>query len=192
MEPYNEFHDPLTMNITRQTRVLLSTIHSSSPYAATILNASTQRDLLANISRLLAKPALTLSIAIAFRPLLLPLCAQWLHDEGDEEEKLVALCLLTQPHEELFPFFFFLVRLRLQVIHISSWVQRSFRAFAKTLRRWTSCVRLDVSIFGLHRHCSFTSSFTGLLSHPPREPRTSTLSSLASITSRDAFWDTSS
>jgi midasin len=108
MESFHEFHDPLTMNITRQTRVLLSNIPSSSPYAATILNASTQRDLLANISRLLTKPALTLSIAIAFRPLLLPLCAQWLHDEGDEEEKLVALCLLIQPHEELFPFVFFL------------------------------------------------------------------------------------
>jgi midasin len=99
----SDFQDPLAINLNRQTRVLLSSIPTSSPYATDLLNASTIHDLLATVSRLLAVPALTLTVATTFRPLLLPLCGQWLSTDGNEEEKLVALCLLIQPHEELFP-----------------------------------------------------------------------------------------
>jgi midasin len=99
----SDLHDPLAMNTSRQVRVLLSKISPSSPYATELLNTSSHRELLTTLSRLLAVPELTLSVAIAFRPLLLVLCAEWLHTTGNEEEKLAALCLLIQPHEELFP-----------------------------------------------------------------------------------------
>jgi midasin len=59
--------------------------------------------LLATLSSLLAVPSLTLAVAGLFRPILIPLCAQWLADPEQIEEKLVALCLLIQQHEELFP-----------------------------------------------------------------------------------------
>jgi len=104
MEFVGAIHDPLTINLKRQTRSLLSKIPSGSPHAATLLNASTQKDLLSTLSYLLAVPSLTLAVATAFRPLLIPLCAHWLDYEEDTEEKLVALCLLLQPHEELFPY----------------------------------------------------------------------------------------
>jgi midasin len=56
--------------------------------------------LLATLSSLLAVPSLTLTVSNLFRPILIPLCAQWLADPEEIEEKL---CLLIQPHEELFP-----------------------------------------------------------------------------------------
>jgi midasin len=100
---FSAIHDPLTTNLKRQTGVLLSQLPSQSPYATVLLNASTNKEFLAVISGLLAVPSLTLSVANVFRPLLVPLCALWLDNEENQEEKLIALCLLIQPHEQLFP-----------------------------------------------------------------------------------------
>lgn len=96
-------YDPLTVNLRRQSQSLLSKISQNIPYLAHISQASTPRALLETLSRLLIVPALTLPIATAFRPLLLDLCARWLLNDEDTEDKLVALCLLLQPHEELYP-----------------------------------------------------------------------------------------
>jgi midasin len=96
-------HDPLTISLTRQTRSLLSKIPPESPYAADIAQASSPGTLLDTLSHLLTVPALTLSIATAFRPLLLDLCARWLNYDENKENKLVALCLLLEPHQELYP-----------------------------------------------------------------------------------------
>jgi midasin len=95
-------HDPLKINLRRQTRVLLSKIPSQSPYSTALLNAPHDA-LLTTLSGLLAVPALTLSVASTFRPILLDLCARWLHDDERIEDRFVALSLLIQPHEELFP-----------------------------------------------------------------------------------------
>ena len=53
------------------------------------------------LSQLLSNPAYTQIIATLFRPILIELCARWL-DEGSEDN-LVALTLLIEVHEELFP-----------------------------------------------------------------------------------------
>jgi midasin len=99
------FHDPLKLNLNRQTRIVISKLPPTSPYVKKLHHdlASSQRDLLATLSSLLAVPSLTLTVANLFRPVLIPLCAQWLADPEQIEEKLIALCLLVQPHEELFP-----------------------------------------------------------------------------------------
>ena len=103
MDLNGAFYDPLSLNLNRQTRTLLSRLPPGSSFATNLRHASSQRELLATLSSLLAVPSLTLAIAILFRPLLIPLCAQWLAEDDHIEEKLVALCLLIQPHEELFP-----------------------------------------------------------------------------------------
>ena len=95
-------HDPLTINLRRQTAALLSAIPTS--YAIVIQNASSTKQLLAILSKLLALPPLTQTIATLYRPILYDLCARWLEDDQNIEDKLVALCLLIQIHEELFPF----------------------------------------------------------------------------------------
>lgn len=99
----SDIHDPLAINIQRQLRVLLSTIPPSSPYATALLNTSSNGELLATLSGLLAVPAFTMPVATAFRPVLLDLCARWLYHTETTEEQLVALSLLLEPHEELFP-----------------------------------------------------------------------------------------
>lgn len=96
-------HDPLCINLKRQTLVLLSKIPADSSYAIEIVNAASRGALLSILSRLLAEPALTVAVADAFRPLLLDLCARWLHEEGNPENQLSALALLLEIHEELYP-----------------------------------------------------------------------------------------
>ncbi|RDB14764.1 Midasin [Hypsizygus marmoreus] len=103
MATISDIHDPLTINLRRQTRTLLSTIPASSRHSNDLLNASSTSELLTILSRLLAQPAFTLTIAALFRPILFDLCARWLGDEQNTEEQLVALCLLVEVHEELFP-----------------------------------------------------------------------------------------
>lgn len=95
-------HDPLSINLRRQTAQLLTKISPESTYNALLSNATSNRDLLAALSQLLTIPALTSSIATLFRPVLFDLCARWL--EGDEStlDQLVALCMLLEVHEELF------------------------------------------------------------------------------------------
>lgn len=96
-------HDPLAINLHRQTRSLLSIIPSSS-HTTDLLDASSTPKLLAILSRLLAVPALTLTIASLYRPILFDLCARWLEIQDNTEEQLVALCLLLEIHEELYPY----------------------------------------------------------------------------------------
>lgn len=97
------FNHPLTINLRRQTRFLLSKIPSESPYTTAITQAPSPAALLGILSQLLYLPALTLTVAKSFRPLLLDLCARWLQDDENIENKLVALSLLLEPHEELYP-----------------------------------------------------------------------------------------
>jgi midasin len=99
----NTRQDPLTINLAKQTRALLALLPPDSIYASQISLASSARDLLATLSRLLAVPSLTITVSSLFRPLLTDLCARWLQDQQDEEDKFVALCVLIENHEELFP-----------------------------------------------------------------------------------------
>ncbi|KAF8843352.1 P-loop containing nucleoside triphosphate hydrolase protein [Paxillus ammoniavirescens] len=94
--------DPLTINLAKQTRTLLALLPPDSIYASQISLASSARDLLATLSRLLATPSLTITISYLFRPLLIDLCARWLHSQEDLEDRFVALCVLIENHEELF------------------------------------------------------------------------------------------
>jgi hypothetical protein len=54
-------------------------------------------------------PSLTVAVATIFRPILLDLCARWLHSGEIIEEHLIASCLLLEVHEELFPLVPFLL-----------------------------------------------------------------------------------
>jgi midasin len=99
-------HDPLGINLHRQTRILQHILPAPSNYATDVLNATSTPELLAVLSRLLAIPAFTLTIATLYRPILLDLCARWLDEQVNTEEQLVALCLLLEVHEELFPYVF--------------------------------------------------------------------------------------
>ncbi|KAG5350591.1 hypothetical protein C0989_010243 [Termitomyces sp. Mn162] len=103
MEPTSAIHDPLTINLRRQTTLLLEKIPNSSKYATDVLNAKSTTDLLVALSQLLSHPAFTLTIATLYRPILFDLCARWLDSEENTEDQLVALCLLLENHEELFP-----------------------------------------------------------------------------------------
>ncbi|KAG6329770.1 hypothetical protein ID866_9320, partial [Astraeus odoratus] len=95
--------DPLTINLAKQLRALLALLPLQSPYAAQISVASSTKELLVTLSTLLAKPSLTSAIADLFRPLLIDLCARWLNDKQDLEDRFTALCFLIENHEELFP-----------------------------------------------------------------------------------------
>lgn len=95
--------DPLTISLGRQTRLLLSKITPGSPFAQALQNTSSRSELLATLSHLLAVPALTLLVAETFRPILFDLCARWLLDDQNADQKFLALCMLLEPHEELFP-----------------------------------------------------------------------------------------
>jgi hypothetical protein len=128
-----DFHDPLTINLTRQTRVLRSLIPPASPYAAALSNASSPRELLVILSQLLAVPDLTHAVATTFRPILLPLCAQWLLYDRNEEDILIALSSLIQPHEELFSCVFFYSLISQRSINHFVVVQNSFGGVAEAL-----------------------------------------------------------
>ncbi|KAJ3725477.1 hypothetical protein C8R42DRAFT_444646 [Lentinula raphanica] len=95
----HDFHDPLTFNIRRQTQIL----NSKLPSNATISITSPTSQLLDELSSALAFPAYTTCIATFFRPVLLDLCARWITNSRDLQKELVALCLLIEVHEELFP-----------------------------------------------------------------------------------------
>lgn len=99
----NTVRNPLAFSIRRQIDVLTSKIPAGSLHAAALHTATSTRDLLDLLSRLLVIPSLTLPISSLFRPILLDLCARLLHDQSNFENKFVALCLLVQPHVEIFP-----------------------------------------------------------------------------------------
>jgi midasin len=94
---------PLRMNLARQTHSLLEKLGTDSQFTFHIQSISTPRELLEALSQLLLAPAFTLLVAHEFRPILLDLCARWLLVDGRSDEILVALCLLLEPHPELFP-----------------------------------------------------------------------------------------
>jgi len=98
-----DFKDPLTMNLGRQARSLLEKLGPDSQPASYIQDATTTRELLDALSQLLVAPGLTLLMAREFRPVLFDLCARWLLADGRTDEILIALCLLLEPHPELFP-----------------------------------------------------------------------------------------
>ncbi|KZT67287.1 hypothetical protein DAEQUDRAFT_812985 [Daedalea quercina L-15889] len=103
MEGIARIGDPLSINLRKQTAVLLAQIPQNSPHARALQNASSRTELLNTLSHLLLLPAYTNVVAVTFRPILLDLCARWLHDEENELEKLEALCLLLKIHLEVYP-----------------------------------------------------------------------------------------
>ncbi|KAL6308298.1 midasin [Sparassis latifolia] len=92
-----DIHDPLTINLKKQTARLRERILFDQPSSPT--------ELLHILSRLLYTPEYTTTVADIFRPLLLDLCARWLLDDGNSEDKFEALCLLLEAHPELYPVF---------------------------------------------------------------------------------------
>ncbi|KAG2155783.1 uncharacterized protein EDB93DRAFT_1101572 [Suillus bovinus] len=102
MTPINAF-DPLSINLEKQKRALCALLPPDSVHIQHITEANTPAHTLSTLSRLLAVPALTLTIADLFRPLLIDLCARWLHDDDDIEDRFIAFCLIIELHEELYP-----------------------------------------------------------------------------------------
>ncbi|KAG1882661.1 hypothetical protein F4604DRAFT_1986326 [Suillus subluteus] len=102
MTAENKF-DPLRINLAKQKRALGALLPPDSFHIQHITEANTPTNALSTLSRLLAVPALTLTIADLFRPLLIDLCARWLHDDDDIEDRFIAFCLLIEIHEELYP-----------------------------------------------------------------------------------------
>ncbi|RPD62626.1 midasin [Lentinus tigrinus ALCF2SS1-7] len=95
--------DPLRFNLEGQTQKLLSQIARDSPYSTLLQNVS-RLNLLDTLSGLLRVPQFTMVVAALFRPILLDLCARWLHRAEEETlDKLEALCLLLEIHPELYP-----------------------------------------------------------------------------------------
>ena len=103
MEELANIGDPLAINLRKQTAVLLAQLPEHLPYAHPLQNATSRSELLNTLSYLLSLPACTLAVATAFRPILLDLCARWLHDEENELERFEALCLLLEIHVEVYP-----------------------------------------------------------------------------------------
>ncbi|KAI0916947.1 hypothetical protein AcW2_007206 [Taiwanofungus camphoratus] len=99
----SEVHNPLGINLKKQTNILISRLPQDSRYANALKKVSTRSELLETLSRLLAVPGLTNAVATAFRPLLLDLCARWLHTDEYRDERLEAFCLLLEIHTELYP-----------------------------------------------------------------------------------------
>ncbi|CCA66844.1 related to midasin (AAA ATPase) [Serendipita indica DSM 11827] len=57
------------------------------------------------LSKLLKSPKHTLGVARMFSPLLVDLCARWLDDQEEDEQKFTVFGLLLPAHEELYPVF---------------------------------------------------------------------------------------
>ena len=98
-----DLKDPLKMNLSHQTRSLLEKLGTDSQFTSLVRGITTTRELLDALSELLMTPAFTLLVAREFRPILFDLCARWLFVEGRTDEILAALCLLLEPHPQLFP-----------------------------------------------------------------------------------------
>ncbi|VDB91850.1 unnamed protein product [Peniophora sp. CBMAI 1063] len=105
------FANPLAIDLKKQLgRLLETTSRSGSPHLHALQNASSRATLLRTLSGALLDPALTTAIAHTFRPILIDLCSRWIENNDFVEEKLEALCLLVQTHEELFPILSSLLR----------------------------------------------------------------------------------
>ncbi|TBU59248.1 midasin [Dichomitus squalens] len=103
-------HDPLRMDLQRQTQKLVAHLPAESPFVTALQNISSRQALLDIVSRLLLLPQYTMLVAGLFRPVLLDLCARWLHQDGDELEKFEALCLLLEIYQELYPMLLAILR----------------------------------------------------------------------------------
>lgn len=119
MSLHNAPNDPLTINLPKQARALLAILPPESAYSTQISLASSPKTLLSTLSQLLAVPSLTVPISDFFRPLLVDLCARWLNDQEDLEDRFAALCMLIENHEELFPsvlfdFYFHVINCRIE------------------------------------------------------------------------------
>ena len=99
----SNLQDPLSINLRRQTNVLLSSIPRTSEQYDFLSNASCACQMLEALSNALANAAFTPIVAKLFRPLLMDLCARWIDDADKSEDYLVALSYLVEVHEELFP-----------------------------------------------------------------------------------------
>lgn len=99
-----DFHDPLDINISRQVNHFLAKLGPESPYATPLQTSlcGPVESLLSTLSGILSEPSLTLDVEELFRPILFDLCARWLLAEPTIDQ-VVALGLLLEVHEELFP-----------------------------------------------------------------------------------------
>ncbi|KAI0631943.1 midasin [Trametes polyzona] len=102
--PSEPFRDPLSLNLKRQTQKLLDRLPTGSSYFNALKNAASRTVLLNLLSELmLLSQQYTTLVATLFRPLLLDLCARWLHNTTKALQKFEALSLLVEIHVELYP-----------------------------------------------------------------------------------------
>lgn len=95
-----EGFDPLKLDLERQVAAFNAYLGQKI-----VSSLEPRVDLLNQFSRLLAAPQYTLLVAKFFRPLLVDLTARWLLEtDVSEEDRFVALALLIETHEEIFPF----------------------------------------------------------------------------------------
>ncbi|KAH9179366.1 midasin [Lactarius sanguifluus] len=95
--------DPLTLDLRSQWLDFASKYPAWTVHSQVNLADASPKELLLLASKFLLIPAYTTIIADTFRPLLLDLCARWLENSDELEDKLCAFCLLLQPHVEIFP-----------------------------------------------------------------------------------------
>lgn len=103
MEALWDFPSPLSINVRLQIFRLLQVVPVNSSLAV-LQQAQNGSMLLSQLSRFMVKPAYTLPITQAFRPLLVDLCVRWLDDDENLYEKFEALALLVEVHEEIYPY----------------------------------------------------------------------------------------
>ena len=105
MDPANAtIHDPLSLNLAGQIRLLLSQLGPDSPHARILQNATSRSELLRALSSLLSTSGLTTLISVTFRPLLLDLCARLVETKENAIAKFEALSLLVGLHPEIYPY----------------------------------------------------------------------------------------
>jgi hypothetical protein len=96
--------DALAFNLERQLQLFLRAVLPSVDPLIARLHASSLSDALPLLSTILKNPKYTLLVLQNFRPILLDLCARWLDDEIDDEEKFSAFGFLIPCCEELYPY----------------------------------------------------------------------------------------
>ena len=103
MATYDTFDDSLTINLDQQIRLLVEELSESPSHISALQNASSRSELLKQLSRYVATPGLSEITARLFKPMLLDLCARWLEEETELDEKFEAFALLLEIHPEIFP-----------------------------------------------------------------------------------------
>ena len=125
MSLFSHLRDPLSLNPKSQLLEFTSNFPEWTSRVQANLADSSLSELLSLASKFLLLPSCTVIVADAFRPLLLDLCARWLKDSESLEDKLSALCLLLQPHTEIFPYVPF-IRLSYGTFDMSNRVLSTF------------------------------------------------------------------